>query len=517
MGDARGALSSAAKVVEAEYTSPYLNHATMEPQTATAWFKEDGTLEVWSSTQNGEGSIAAAAEASGLALEKVEVHKMMLGGGFGRRGAGQDYIGQAVIIAKDFRGTPVKLIWSREEDMQHGYYRPASLVRMRAGLDADGKVVAMHTVIACPSVIAQFRPEAVEKGIDNISVRTFHDMTYTIPNQLVEYAMRNGHVPVGFWRAPGLQNSYYRECFIDEVALAAGKDPLEFRLAMLKDGDRNKGVLQAVAKAAEWGKPLPAGVHRGIAQSDGFGSTPMLKVVDRGRIASRRAPSTPATCESDMCVARCGQRHLNIGQLYEANTVKDGRIAESNFTTSAAQTDRDAEGRSGARLDGRLLGRPWRAGRAQRRACDPQRRVRRNGETRAYPAAEGRDRCLGSFLRRQESRPWSLHHWRAAPGRETCPGVVTSSSPATRAIASFATRFRAPRAETSDPRSRMSAAGPHPRKFVGESKTSLASIPTRQCPRITASRASRGWRPHTRASRSFPASRSTTWSRIFRR
>jgi isoquinoline 1-oxidoreductase beta subunit len=209
---------------------------------------------------------------------------------------------------------------------------------MRAGLDADGKVVAMHTVIACPSVIAQFRPEAVEKGIDNISVRTFHDMTYTIPNQLVEYAMRNGHVPVGFWRAPGLQNSYYRECFIDEVALAAGKDPLEFRLAMLKDGDRNKGVLQAVAKAAEWGKALPTGVYRGIAQSDGFGSyTAMVAEVsmDRGRIKVHRvvgAIDSGYVVNPDMCVAQMqGNVIFNIGQLYEANTVKNGRIVESNF------------------------------------------------------------------------------------------------------------------------------------------------------------------------------------------
>ena len=338
IGDAPGALSSATKVVEAEYTSPYLNHATMEPQTATAWYKDDGTLEVWASTQNGEGALAAAAETSGIPLEKVEVHKTMLGGGFGRRGAAQDYVQQAVTIAKDFRGTPVKLMWSREEDMQHGYYRPASLVKMRAGLDANGNMVAMHTVVACPSVITQFRPEAVQNGIDNISVRTFHDTTYTIPNQLVEYAMRNGHVPVGFWRAPGLQNSFYRECFIDEVAQAAGKDPLEFRLAMLKDGDKNKGVLQAVAKAAEWGKPLPAGVYRGIAQSDGFGSyTAMVAEVsvDRGRVKVHRvvgAIDSGYVVNPDMCVAQMqGNVIFNIGQLYEANTVKDGRIVESNF------------------------------------------------------------------------------------------------------------------------------------------------------------------------------------------
>src|SRR6185436_18082667 len=195
-----------------------------------------------------------------------------------------------------------------EEDMQHGYYRPASLVKLRAGLDADGKVVAMHTVIACPSVLAQFRPEAVEKGIDSISVRTFHDTTYTIPNQLVEYAMRNGHVPVGFWRAPGLQNSYYRECFIDEVAQAAGKDPLEFRLAMLKDGDRNKRVLEACAKAADWAKPLPQGVFRGIAQSDGFGSFSAMVAevsVIGGRVHVQRvvgAIDSGYVVNPDMCV-----------------------------------------------------------------------------------------------------------------------------------------------------------------------------------------------------------------------
>src|SRR6185369_5876849 len=257
IGDTDAALASAARVVEAEYDSPYLSHAPMEPMTSTAWFKDDGTLEVWVSTQNGEASIAAAAEASGLPLEKCEVHKTQLGGGFGRRGAPQDYVKQSVAIAKQFPGKPVKLIWSREEDMQHGFYRPASIVRMKAGLDADGKIVALKSTIACPSILALLRPEGIDKGIDFTAVRTFSDATYTIPNQQVDYAMRNGHVPVGFWRAPGLQNSFYRECFIDECAAAAGKDPLEYRLAMLKDGDKNKAVLQAAAKAAGWGTPLP--------------------------------------------------------------------------------------------------------------------------------------------------------------------------------------------------------------------------------------------------------------------
>ena len=338
IGDTPAALAAAAKVIEAEYDSPYLSHATMEPMTSTARFNGDGTLEVWTSTQNGEASLAAAAEAAGLQLEQVEVHKMMLGGGFGRRGAPQDYVRQSVAIAKQFRGKPVKLIWSREEDMQHGFYRPASLVRMKAGLDAQGSVVAMYTTVACPSILALLRPEAIDKGIDTTAVRTFNDSPYTIANQQVDYAMRNGHVPVGFWRAPGLQNSFYRECFIDEVAHAAGKDPLAFRLAMLKDGDKNKGVLEAAAKAASWGAPLPAGVHRGIALSDGFGSfTAMVAEVsvNEGRIKVHRivfAIDSGYVVNPDACRAQAeGNVIFNLGQFYEGHTLKDGRIVESNF------------------------------------------------------------------------------------------------------------------------------------------------------------------------------------------
>ena len=339
IGDTDAALASAAKVVEAEYDSPYLSHAPMEPMCSTAWFKDDGTLEVWVSTQNAEASIATAAETAGLPLEKCEVHKTQLGGGFGRRGAPQDYVKQSVLIAKQFAGKPVKLIWSREEDMQHGFYRPASMVRMKAGLDKDGKIVAMKSTIACPSILALLRPEAIDKGIDFTAVRTFSDATYTIPNQQVDYAMRNGHVPVGFWRAPGLQNSFYRECFIDECAAAAGKDPLAYRLDMLKDGDKNKLVLQAAAKAANWGAPLPQGVYRGIAQSDGFGSYAAMvaevSVDPKGEVKVQRvvfAIDSGYVVNPDMCRAQAeGNVIFNMGQLYEAHHVKDGRIVESNF------------------------------------------------------------------------------------------------------------------------------------------------------------------------------------------
>jgi isoquinoline 1-oxidoreductase beta subunit len=340
-GDVRAALATAAKTLEAEYGSPYLSHATMEPQTCTAWFRRDGFLDVWTSTQNAEASMAAAAETAGLPLERVEVHKTMLGGGFGRRGGPQDFVRQGVTIAKAMRGTPVKMMWSREEDVQHDFYRPASLVRMTAGLDASGKVVAMHTRIACPSIAKVLMPRMLgSDGIDFTAVRSFSDMPYAIANQRVDYAMRNGHVPVGFWRAPGQQNAYYRECFLDELAEVAGADPVAFRLAMLGVNDRNRGVLEAVAKAAGWGSALPPDVHRGVAVADGFGSyTAMVAevavnaagepdvrrivvAIDSGYVVN------PDTCraqaESNVC--------YGLGAiLYQAINIKGGRVVESNL------------------------------------------------------------------------------------------------------------------------------------------------------------------------------------------
>ncbi len=338
-GDAAAAFATATKVVEAEYFSPYLNHATMEPQVCTAWVKPDGFVEVWTSTQNGEASMAAAAETAGVPQEKVEVHKMMLGGGFGRRGAPQDFVRQGVTIAKAVPGKPVKMMWSREEDMQHGFYRPASLVKLRAGLDAAGSVVAFEAKIACPSILAFLIPGAVRDGIDFTAVRTLHDMPYGIANQQVDYAMRNGHVPVGFWRAPGQQNGVYRECFVDELAQAAGKDPLEFRLAMLPAGDKNRLVLEAAAKAAGWGTRLAEGVGRGLAVVNGFGSyaagVAEVSVDAAGALKVLRyvvAIDSGYVVNPDSCAAQAESNAVyGLGALFEANTVKDGRIQESNF------------------------------------------------------------------------------------------------------------------------------------------------------------------------------------------
>ncbi len=340
-GDVQAGFAAAAKIVEAEYRSPYLNHATMEPQTCTAWLRPDGFLEVWTSTQNGEASMAAAAETAGLPLEQVEVHKMMLGGGFGRRGGPQDFVRQGVAIAKAMPGVPVKMMWSREEDMQHGFYRPASMVRMKAGLDGQGRLVAMHTTIACPSILKVLAPTApLKDGVDFSAVRTFSDMPYLVAHQQVDYAMRNGHVPVGFWRAPGQQNGFYRECFIDELAAVAGKDPVEFRLAMLGDDDRNRLVLQAVAKAGGWGSPLPAGVHRGVALVDGFGSyaaavaevsvdakgTPrvhrIVVAIDSGYVVN------PDTCRAQ---AESNVVYALGSILYQEINIRNGRVEESNF------------------------------------------------------------------------------------------------------------------------------------------------------------------------------------------
>jgi len=337
-GDVSAAFASAAKVIDAEYASQYLAHATMEPMTCTAWIRPDGFVEVWTSTQDGMASLAVAARTAGVPPERAEVHKTMLGGGFGRRGASQDFVRQGVAIAMAMRGTPVKLMWSREEDMQHDFYRPASMARLRAGLDAQGKVVAFEAKIACPSILAVLMPGR-SGAVDFTAVRTLSDMPYEIPNQRIDYARRNGHVPVGFWRAPGQQNGVYRECFLDELAQAAGSDPLEFRLAMMKAGDKNRLVLEAAAKAAGWGAPPPAGVGRGLAVVEGFGSysagVAEVSVAPDGGLKVLRyvvAIDSGHFVNPDTCAAQAESNAVyGLGALTQACSVRDGRIVQSNF------------------------------------------------------------------------------------------------------------------------------------------------------------------------------------------
>jgi isoquinoline 1-oxidoreductase beta subunit len=339
-GDAASAIAGAAKVVEAEYYAPYMNHATMEPQTATALVKED-KVEVWVGTQNGEASIAAASEVAGVPLAQVIVHKMHAGGGFGRRGPHQEYTKQAVLIAQTMPGTPVRLQWSREEDMQQGRYRPVMLVRLRAGLDAQGNWIAWQVRQADQSILITVRPTDIKEGVDPVNVRCFQDNPYAVPNFVDEYAMRNTHVPPGFWRAVAhTNNPFARECFIDEVALAAGKDPYEFRRPLLQ-GKKDLAVLDAVAKAVDWGKPAPKGVHRGIAVVDSYGSYTAsaveLSVRNGTELDVKRvvvAIDCGYVCHVDAVKAQVeGGVLWGLGALmHEEITIQNGRVVQTNFS-----------------------------------------------------------------------------------------------------------------------------------------------------------------------------------------
>jgi isoquinoline 1-oxidoreductase subunit beta len=278
VGEPLQAIADAQVRVEASYSTPFLAHATMEPMNCTVRLTAD-RAECWVPTQNGEAAQAALSEQSGLPLEKCEVYKHLLGGGFGRRGGAQDYVRQAVEIARPFPGIPVKMIWSREEDMAHDFYRPISRARMAAGLDGAGNLVGLSIRVSGQSINAFNNQAAAKDGRDDRQLQGFYEkpgdaqLGYTVPNLLVEYAMRNTHVPVGPWRGVNTnQNGFYLECFIDEVARAAKKDPLEFRRALMGRHPKHLAVLNAAAEKAGWGTPLPAGVHRGIAQFMGYGS-----------------------------------------------------------------------------------------------------------------------------------------------------------------------------------------------------------------------------------------------------
>ena len=345
-GDFDQAFASAAKKLEAEYYTPYLAHSTMEPMGCTALLK-DGKLDVWTSTQNAEASLAAAAATAGVPLENVEVHRVQLGGGFGRRGGAQDFVRQGVTIAKTMEGTPVKMLWTREEDMQHDFYRPASLVRMKAGLDASGNPVAWYSRVASTSIIATLvrlplrPPLAPAEGVDPQAVASIYDIPHAIPNVRVEYAQRNAHVPVGFWRTVGhSQNPFVRESFMDELASAAGKDPYEYRRTLLQKSPRDLGVLEATAKAAGWGKPLPSGVYRGIAQTEAYGSytcaVAELSVDKNSEVAIRRLvlgidPGYAVNPDNIRAQMQGSAVFMLTAMFWGEITIKDGRAEQSNF------------------------------------------------------------------------------------------------------------------------------------------------------------------------------------------
>src|SRR4051812_31277189 len=297
-GDALKAIDEAAKKVEAVYSTPFLAHACMEMMNATVKLSAD-KAECWVASQNLEASLAALSEASGVPLAKCEVHRHDPGGGFGRRGGTQDYVHQAVAVAKEFPGVPVKMIWSREEDQAHDFYRPISQCKLSAGLDADGKLTALHVRVSGQSINATLNPKGIEGGKDMRQLQGYYaepgdaQLGYTVPNLLIEYAMRNTHVPVGPWRGVNTnQNAVYMECFMDEVAKAAGKDPLAFRRSLMGNYPGHLACLNAVAEKAEWDKPLPPGIHRGIAQFHGYATysaaVAEVSVSDDGKLKVHR-------------------------------------------------------------------------------------------------------------------------------------------------------------------------------------------------------------------------------------
>ena len=346
-GDAKAALANAAKKVEEVYSYPYQNHATMEPMNATALYTAD-KCEVWCPTQNGDAALAAVIEASGLPAPKCEVHKVTLGGGFGRRGF-TDFIRQAVAIAKEMPGTPVKLLWSREEDMTHGRYHPVTQAKMVGGFDANGNLTAFHMRISGQSILASVRPENLQSGRDPVTFQGLNPsgpesaIGYTIPNLLIDHSMRNPHVPPGFWRGVNINhNAIYLECFIDELAHSVGEDPLEFRRKLMREHPKHLAVLNAVAEKIEWEKPRAQGVHRGIAQMMSFGSyvagAAEISVVGDSKIKIHRivAATDPGYAVNPAQIERqiAGSFVYGLSALfYQECTVKDGRIEQENFDT----------------------------------------------------------------------------------------------------------------------------------------------------------------------------------------
>jgi isoquinoline 1-oxidoreductase beta subunit len=320
----------------------------MEVMNCTVKLSAD-KAEAWVPTQNLEASLAALSEASGVPLNKCEIHRHDLGGGFGRRGGTQDYVHQAVEIAKAFPDVPIKMIWSREEDQAHDFYRPISQCKLSAGLDAAGNLVGLHVRVSGQSINAMLNPKGIVDGKDTRQLQGYYaapgdaQLGYAVPNLLIEYAMRNTHVPVGPWRGVNTnQNGVYMECFMDEMAKAAGKDPLEFRRVLMKDFPKHLAVLNAAAEKGDWGKPLPAGVHRGIAQFMGYGSysaaVAEVSVSPQGKLKVHRMVLAlncgHAVNPSQIAAQVQGSVAFGLtATLYGEMPVENGRMTNLNFDT----------------------------------------------------------------------------------------------------------------------------------------------------------------------------------------
>jgi len=346
LGDADSAIAQAYTKVEATYITPFVSHACMEPMNCTALITAD-KAEVWVPSQNAEAALAELAKSTGLDITKCEVYNMSLGTGFGRRGGFQDYVRQAALLGKQMLGTPVKLLWSREEDIGHDFYRPIGHCKMSAGLDKAGNLVGMHVRVSGHSINAYAAPHNIIDGKDRRQLQGFwpepHDAQfgYTIPNLKIEYAMRNSHVPVGPWRGVNTnQNGVYSECFMEEIVHAAGRDSLEFRRALLKDHPKHLGVLNAVAEKAGWSKPAAPGRFKGIAQFMGYGSytAAVAEVSVKGNEVRIHKLVLATNCghavNQRMIAAQVeGSVAYALDTLQSEVTIKNGRVEQGNFDT----------------------------------------------------------------------------------------------------------------------------------------------------------------------------------------
>lgn len=336
-GRGAAALAGAARTLEAVYEVPYLAHTPMEPMNCTARVRP-GACEVWVPTQSGSGVQKAAAQVAGLELGAVTVHMTLIGGGFGARHR-QDYVEQAVLLSKAV-GVPVQVVWTREDDIQHDRYRPATYNVLRAGLDATGTPIVWTHRIVAPGIATQMG--FVKKGEpDWSSFDGAANLPYAIPDIEVDLVMHDPGIPLGWWRSvASSQNAYVTECFLDEVAAAAGRDPYELRRELLKDKPRHRAVLELAAQKAGWGPALPAGQGRGIAVHESFGSfvaqVAEVEAAKGGAVRVKRV----------VCAVDCGtmvhpdlvRSQMESGIIYGLSaalkseiTIEKGRVAQSNF------------------------------------------------------------------------------------------------------------------------------------------------------------------------------------------
>ncbi|WP_428029956.1 molybdopterin cofactor-binding domain-containing protein [Ancylobacter sp.] len=341
-GDATAAIAGAARVIAADYLTDHVYHATMEPMNATALVTGD-TVEVWAPTQGPTATLRFAAAAAGTSPDKVKVHTTLLGGGFGRR-AEDDFITDAVLLAKEVEGRPVKLVWSREDDVQHGKYRPLAAQHVEVGLDATGRIVGWRHRVVADSIFARTMPEMFkgDGGLDTV-VTDSTIFNYRVPAHLVEYIRQDSGRDVGFWRAVGYgQNNFGVECTIDEVASARGVDPVAFRLELLSGEPRAQKVIEAVAAMAQWQRPRE-GRALGIAYTDAFGAhcaevaevsldreSGEIRLHDVWCVVDPGVAVQPRNIEAQVTGAILfGASHA----LYEQINIVGGQVQETNFDT----------------------------------------------------------------------------------------------------------------------------------------------------------------------------------------